>query len=124
MSECGVCLTGGDDGGSTEFIHTRILCARQKIICCECGGAIEPGKKYEYAAGKTDGDFWNCKTCLVCAEIANAFYCQGRWYGGMLWEGMDEIWESFTTGCLTKLKTAAAKAECIHRWREWKFRNV
>lgn len=120
MSDCGVCLSGGGDG-ETEFIHSRIVRAGKEWFCCECGVAIPKGQSYEYAAGKTDGDFWNCKTCLLCAEIANAFYCNGRWYGGTLWEAMDDVFGQLTTGCLEKLQTAAAKQFLIDRWRDWKF---
>lgn len=123
MSECGVCLTA-DDSCYTEFLKTRIRTARKIHECCECNGSIPVGQKYEYAWGKTEGELWDCKTCLVCAEIANAFYCDGRMYGGELWEQMnDYAFEQMNTGCLTKLQTAAAKAELVRRWKEWKFES-
>lgn len=121
MSDCGVCLTGYDDCGDTEFIRTEIRKARKPHMCSECGKVIPVGEKYEHADGKTDGDFWGYDTCLICAEIADAFYCDGRWFGGMLWEGMEEVFGKLTTGCLERLTTAAAKAELMRRWNKWRF---
>jgi len=119
MSDCGVCLTGYD--GDTDFCHTEIRKARKKHVCCECSKEILPGEQYERASGKSEGDFWDAETCMVCAEIAQAFYCDGRWFGGVLWEHMDEVLSEMTTGCLNRLKTARAKAELMKRWNEWKF---
>lgn len=120
MSDCGVCLTGYD--GDSEFFRTEIRKARKPHICSECEKGIQPGEKYEHATGKSDGDLWAFDTCLVCAEIAETFYCEGRLFGGMLWEEMGEYaFEHMTTGCLDRLTTAAAKAELVRRWNEWKF---
>lgn len=125
MGDCGVCLTGFDvDCGETEFMRTEIRKARKPHTCSECGKIIAPGEKYEHATGKTDGDLWAYDTCLICAEIAEAFYCHGRWFGGMLWEGMHEVFGEMTTGCLDRLTTANAKAELMRRWREWKFGRI
>lgn len=117
--DCGVCLSGGD--GDTEFLTHGIRRARKPHVCCECSRPIAPGDRYEHAAGKTDGDLWTVETCLICAEIANTFYCDGRWYGGILWEEMTEnAFPEFTTGCLDRLETAAAKAYLVERWQAWK----
>jgi hypothetical protein len=122
MSDCGVCLTTDDGGCDTEFLLMKIRCARKEHVCCECDQAIPKGTQYEYAWGKTDGELWRCHTCLPCAEIANAFYCGGRMFGGLLWDNMDEVFEEMNTACLDRLQTAAAKAFLLARWREWKFR--
>jgi len=34
---------------------------------------------------------------------------------------MEYCFESMTTGCLKQLTTAAAKAELMRRWNDWKF---
>jgi hypothetical protein len=121
MSDCGVCLTGCEDA-DTDFVHSKVSVARKLHVCCECGKEIIKGDKYERSSGRTDGDFWSFSTCLICAEIATAFYCTGRWYGGILWEEMREYaFGEMTTGCLERLATAAAKAELMKRWNEWKF---
>ncbi len=118
MGDCGVCLSGWD--GDSEFCKTEIRKARKPHICSECNKQIVPGEKYEHAGGKSDGDLWSFDTCVVCAEIAETFYCEGRLFGGMLWEQMNDVMESITTGCLERLTTAAAKAELMRRWQEWK----
>jgi hypothetical protein len=121
MSDCGVCLSGYD--GDSEFCRTEVRKARKTHACCECNKEIAKGEKYEHATGKSDGDMWAFDTCLICAEIADTFYCDGRLFGGCLWEQMEEIaFPEMTTGCLERLTSAAAKAELVNRWNEWKFR--
>lgn len=119
MGDCGICLSGFD--GSSEFCHTEIRKARKPHKCSECNKEIPVGGRYEHATGKTEGDLWAYDTCMICAEIAEAFYCGGRWFGGMLWESMYEVLPEMTTGCLSRLTTAAAKEELVRRWNEWKF---
>ncbi len=124
MSDCGVCLTGAEDC-STDFLTTKIRIARKVHHCCECAKLIQKGDKYERSSGKTDGDLWTFATCLICMEIASTFYCNGRWFGGLLWEEMQEYaFQEMTTGCLDRLTSAAAKAELMRRWNEWKFKAV
>ncbi len=118
--DCGVCLYSGDADGFSEFFDVTFPVARKSHKCSECGRKIVPGEKYEYTRGKFDGDFWQEKTCLICAEIADAFYCDGRMYGGMLWESMDDVMGELTTSCFDKLKTPEAKAELQRRWMVWK----
>ena len=121
MNDCGICLTGAEDCVS-EFCSASTRTARKEHTCCECGKTIQSGERYERSAGKTDGDIWTFSTCLICAEIANAFYCGARYYGGILWDEMqDYAFAEMTTGCLKRLASAAAKAELMRRWNEWKF---
>src|SRR6266851_3207530 len=111
MGDCGVCLTGYDsDYSSGDFCNVVVRKARKPHVCSECKKQILPGEKYEHAAGKSDGDMWFFDTCLVCAEIADAFYCEDRYFGGLLWEGMSDVYHAMTTGCFERLTTAAAKA--------------
>jgi hypothetical protein len=124
MSDCNVCLTYDGDV-NTEFIHQRIVVARKEYRCCECGAAIRIADKYERSSGKSDGDLWAYKTCLPCAEIGNAFFCEGRWFGGILWDEMQEqAFPTMNIECLKKLGTAAAKEFLIQKWNEWKFDHV
>lgn len=117
MSDCGVCISDEPDG-TCEFIDVEQRTARKQHVCCECGKPIEVGQRYEYARGKYEGEFWDCKTCLVCAEIADVFYCNGRLFDGGLWENMSYILEEITTGCFERLKTVAAKTELQRRINE------
>lgn len=121
MGDCGVCLSGYD--GECEFFHQEIRTARKPHVCSECGKPIPVGEKYEHASGQSDDELWDCDTCLICAEIAEAFYCDGRTFGGWLWENMADVMGELTTGCLDCLQTANAKAELMRRWNEWRFRT-
>jgi hypothetical protein len=122
MSDCGVCLSSDfADDCSGEFFDVRVITARKHHNCSECFRPIVPGQRYEYAAGKWDGEFHGIKTCLICAEIAEAFYCDGRLYGGsQLWENMSYIWRELTTSCFDKLKTPEAKAYLREWWMKKK----
>lgn len=120
MRDCGVCLSRYD--GESDFVKSENRKAKKNYACSECGKVIPKGSLYEYASGKSEGQFWTFRTCLICAEIAEAFYCDGRLFGGMLWEEMnDYAFENMTTGCLDRLTTAAAKEELVRRWNDWKF---
>jgi len=121
MGDCGVCLSGYD--GDSSFCHIEIRKERKSHRCSECEREIMRGEKYEHATGKSDGDLWSFDTCLLCAEIADTFYCEGRLFGGMLWDEMQEIaFPVMNTACLDRLETAAAKTFLLKRWSEWKFR--
>lgn len=117
MSDCGVCL--GSYDGDCEFYSARNRIARKPHVCEECGGSIVPGQPYEYVWGKCEGIFWTAKTCLVCAEIAKAFSCNGRMHG-VLWDDMHEVMGALNTSCFDRLTTPEAKAELRRRWMEWK----
>jgi len=123
MSDCGVCI-GGEPEGYCEFFHVEVRKARKPHKCCECGKQILPGEKYEHVRGKHDGEMRTADTCLICREIAEAFYCDGRMFGGELWDAMEYGFEAMTTGCFNRLTTAAAKAELQRRWNGWKFGRV
>lgn len=87
MFEC-VCIYHGD-GSEPEFISERIVTAKKKHCCHECGCIINPGEKYEYVAGVWDGDFDVWKTCLPCATIRKDFMECG-WIYGELWQDLYE----------------------------------
>ena len=122
MSDCGVCI-GSEPDGYCEFIVQEDRKARKPHKCCECDKVIQIGEKYEHARGKFEGEMWTADTCLICREIAETFYCNGRMFGGELWEDMEYCFDQMTTGCLARLTTVAAKAELQRRWQEWKFKQ-
>lgn len=120
MSDCGVCISGGGSEVCTGY-RCVIVKAGQEWTCSECAGKILKGAKYELASWFYPGDsFGNCKTCLLCAEIADAFMCGGRWHGECFWEDMQRAFPKLTTSCFDRLKTPEAKAELQRRWTEWK----
>jgi len=96
--------------------------ARKPHTCEECDKTIIPGEQYERTEMLYDGSWSRMSVCLICAEIGNAFSCDGRTIGDM-WEDIrDNMFPVMTTGCLAKLKTAAAKQHLLNQWNEWKFR--
>lgn len=120
MSECGVCVGTGYDGGAGETLCEEIRKARKPHFCCECGDAIKVGDRYEYIFGKWEGDLLAYRTCLACMEIRNAFCCDG-WIYTQLWEDFQYSFDALTTGCFENLETVAAKKKLMEKWNEWKF---
>lgn len=119
MSDCGVCLSYSGGGECTGYRCVTVH-AGQDWECSECGCKISKRSLYELASGFNEGSFWQSKTCVVCAEIAEAFYCNGRWHGGSLWDSLYDVSDKMTVACLNRLKTPEAKAELQRRWMEWK----
>lgn len=117
MSDCGVCLSTYE--GDTEMYRRRICRAGKLWKCEECGKRIERGVLYELSGGKTEGNFWACKTCLVCSDIANGLSCNGRCHGN-LWDDMEYIYENLNTACFSRLSTIEGKKELQRRWMIWK----
>ena len=119
--DCGVCVSG-NFGCETEGYRCVIVRAGQDWDCEECGRKIPRSTLYELASGFTEGSHWNTKTCVICAEIAEAFCCHGRMHGN-LWQDFEdsEAFSKLTTACFDKLKTVAAKTELRERWIEWRF---
>src|ERR1700722_6694306 len=120
MSDCGVCVYSDSDGESCDFMHEEIRKARKPHTCCECRKTINIGERYEHVRFKFDGEVNNCDTCLICVEIAEAFYCDGRVLNEGLWENMSYVMAELTTSCFDKLTFPEAKSELRRRWMEWK----
>lgn len=123
MSCADVCLDH-DYEGCNDFYRERVVTARKPHTCCECRETIAPGASYQRASGKSDGDVWTAKTCVLCAEIRKAFVC-GSWTFGLLWESIEEImfpvWEEKgPIDCLARLETQAARDKCRDLYRAWK----
>lgn len=122
MAGCDVCI-GGYSDEPAEFFHEENRKARKNHECSECGRIIKKGETYQRCTGKNDGEFWDFVTCLLCAEIRKVFSCgEGEMLGGMLWEMMtDNAFPLLKTSspCFREL-SAAAKAEVIRRWQNWK----
>jgi hypothetical protein len=123
MSDCEVCLTSDfyDSDGAIDDAQIVTLDRNQR--CSECMQIVPAGANIEEATwyeedDEDDGEVEEKEpiyTCPICAEIANSFYCDGRMYGGGLWDGMNEVWKELTISCFDKLKTPEAKTYL----REW-----
>ena len=121
MSNCGVCVSFG---GGEECVGYRCIITKagQDWRCSECGKTIPRGARYELASWfyADRSGHGNCKTCLICAEIADAFMCGGRWHSSSFWDAMEEAYPKLTTTCFDKLQTPEAKTELQRRWMQWK----
>lgn len=112
MSCRDVCLWMDSDYCSNEFYAEQERRAAKPHRCCECHGEIAKGERHHYAAGKTDGCFFDERTCLPCHEIRKTFACEG-WIFGELWESIrDQLFGSWddmkAIDCLARLETQSA----------------
>lgn len=60
------------DSSGPDFMSERVYRARKQHVCCECRTAIQPGRLYEAATGKWDGNVNTYKTCMPCARLREA----------------------------------------------------
>ncbi len=119
MSDCGVCLSSGCDFDGNEFERGSVV-NKTRVKCCECEQFIPKGIEHEKARWRNDDMRWEtAHTCPICAEIAWAFFCDGRLYF-CLWESLEQVASELTTACFNKLKTPEAKKELQRRWMDWK----
>ena len=80
MSECS-CVPGPDCYESEGFHCNIMRTARKAHECDECCGVIAKGQQYEVSTCSVEGTIFRSKTCSVCIEIRNAFFCDGFLYG-------------------------------------------
>lgn len=88
--ECAcICDSGWDADGPSVFNERRFI-ARKNHACCECGGVIRPGERYERTDGCWDGRWETYKTCGICLRIRGEYCCS--WvYGGL----REDLWSAF-----------------------------
>lgn len=116
------CIYSAGSENPAEMCGTLFVKARKPQKCCECGGEINPGDRYEVVSGKWEGEWLSFKTCAPCAEIRKAFCCEWWTYGTLWADAAGGFFEYMTIGCLDKLETAAAKKKLMAEWRAWKLR--
>jgi hypothetical protein len=68
MSYC--CYAGDLD--PTDFSSTRWPTAAKEYRCCECRIKIKVGELYERVSLKSDGHFYDYKTCEKCADLRDS----------------------------------------------------
>lgn len=112
MSCKDVCLYGGYEGVN-DFYSEKTPRAGKPHTCCECGDVIPKGDVHHYASGKSDGVFWDYRTCAACDEIRRTFYCGGGAVFSWLWEDVREQmfpkWNEMTAiDCLARLTSQPA----------------
>lgn len=123
MSDCGVCIGGGDYDGFIEHFNQREIVARKDHKCIECRRPIARGSRCELTTGRWEGAWLADHTCLDCKNIRDGLSCgENPPALGCLWEeiGDADVFSQLTTGCLDKIETASAKAYLLQRWRAWK----
>lgn len=57
------------DYDQPEFYLRRMIKAKKRHQCEECGAPILMGEEHEYVSGKWDGYFSTFRTCSGCAEL-------------------------------------------------------
>jgi len=137
MSDCGVCLYSNENEWEGYIDDVEIVSLDHEVKCCECNKAIPAGSKLEKALWMAEGEYEEAErdedgelietepkppiyTCLICAEIANAFYCDCRVYCSDLWDALSEVFSELSPSCYDRLTTPEAKRELQRRWMEWK----
>ncbi len=50
--------------------------AKSAHLCCECGGVIDAGNRYQYTSGVWDGQGASFKTCLRCVGVRSWFIAE------------------------------------------------
>ena len=101
--------TNYDNG--PDFCTESIVTARKEHKCYECGDIIKPKEQYENCSGKWDGEMKSFKTCLVCKEIRDAFFCSWT-YGEVFLNLEEEICETdgnLSQECINSLSEPAKK---------------
>jgi hypothetical protein len=61
-----MCDIGGGD--APRIFNETYPVARKEHVCCECGGVINIGEKYQNCSGLWDY-FHTYKTCSFCADV-------------------------------------------------------
>lgn len=112
MSCSDTCVVMDSDYCSTDFYREVPRRAAKPHRCCECKDAIQVGDSHRYATGKSDGMFWDYRTCEPCYEIRKTFVCSS-WLFGELWDSIDEqmFWkwnEMVAIDCLARLASQPA----------------
>lgn len=96
-----MCFLYDDDGYRIGDYTDRVITARKRHKCVDCGQAIEPGQQYHHlafmwASGK-DRDFVSDRWCLACQglrrQIANIEADRGC-YGYEAWPPAGELWDA------------------------------
>lgn len=108
-----------DDADPCEFWNKRMVTARKKHKCSECGNTIAVGERHQVVAYKFEGTFGSDRWCDPCCEAAAEF--DYHIFGGNLWMHFDNEWDqgAHITACINRLTTARAKEHMRQQWLKW-----
>ena len=113
MAECACIYV--DDFDSPEMYRSTMQTARKPHKCCECGKTITPKEKYEYVCGIWEGTFDTHKTCIVCKEIRDTFFCDGWLFEGLfeyLYNHINDMDGIISESCISELSPKAREVIC------------
>lgn len=123
VSNCSCVIFDDYSYDEPAFVSSKIHKARKLHICGECGKTIHPGDEYEYVAGLWSGILGIHKTCEVCLEIRNMFFCEGWAYGEIhqdLYGYINYSDASVSEDCLLELSKKARDIVCGKIERFWR----
>lgn len=126
MSDCGVCLGGGEADCYAEMYDVNLVTSRKPFKCDECRRDFPVKTNYMRHSGMLEGKFFTHKECLDCKAIRLGLSCDesnGIIFGEMWTDMRDHGFANLTTGCLSKIESAEARAYLVQRWQEWKGLN-
>lgn len=112
--ECS-CVYVENDGDVCAFERHKIVKAKKAHKCSECGTSISAGEKYEYSAGKWDGEIFVNKTCQTCLDIRKVIFCNGFCYGAIMVDLREHIIEmdcDISENFLSEMSPAARERVC------------
>ena len=112
--EC-ACVYVENDGEVCEFERHNIVRAKKAHKCSECGTKINVDEKYEYSAGKWDGEIFVNKTCPTCLDIRKFLFCDGFTYGCIITDLREHIREmncDISEKALAEMPPAARARVC------------
>ena len=113
------------DYDSYNELYTEAYRVSQKeYTCCECGVFIRKGVRYQTVKGRSDGRFWEFKTCATCATIRTNLIT-GSFVFTCMWDfiGQDVFLLGKYHKCLTMLKTAKERNKQRTQFMIWEQRN-
>lgn len=98
-------ISAWDGDGATE-LSCRMVLARKKHVCCECGREIDKNDSYERYRLVYDREISEFKTCVDCLSLRDAFFDSWSFTGiwGEFYEYVHEAYgEEIKWSALSKL---------------------
>ena len=88
MNTCVCTIDSACDADPADFYAKKFVTARREHVCEECGCKILPGQRYERICGKWEEEMHVHKTCMVCVEIRDCYFCS--WLFGEMWNDIEQ----------------------------------
>jgi len=118
VSDCGICIGGGDVDGYIEMLEMKVIRSRKDHECYECRRPIPKGAECERGSGLWEGKFDTWHTCLDCVNIRDGLNCDGPSVLGTLWEDIESAftYNPFTLQARTLARGATAEPTSNDGW--------